>query len=74
MSLDKEFHFESALCAHLATNDPKMSLTPFPAVTPFPAGLYRELLRALIPLPPRVGEGLREQLERWSAEHAAERE
>ncbi len=38
------------------------------------AGLYRELLRALIPLSPRAGEGLREQLERWSAERAAARE
>ncbi|MGH8157308.1 MAG: DUF4391 domain-containing protein [Rhodanobacter sp.] len=38
------------------------------------AGLYRELLRVLIPLPPRAGEGLREQLERWSAGRAAERE
>lgn len=38
------------------------------------AGLYRELLRALIPLPPRAGEGLREQLERLSVARAAERE
>ncbi|MDQ3525843.1 MAG: DUF4391 domain-containing protein [Chloroflexota bacterium] len=38
------------------------------------AGLYRELMRALIPLPPRAGESLREQLERLSAARAAERE
>jgi len=38
------------------------------------AGLYRELLRVLIPLPPRAGEGLRQQLERLSAERAAARE
>lgn len=38
------------------------------------AGLYRELLRALIPLPPRAGESLREQLQRLSAERVAERE
>ena len=37
-------------------------------------GLYRELLRGLIPLPPRAGEGLRQQLERLSAERAAARE
>lgn len=38
------------------------------------AGLYRQLLRALIPLSSRVGEGLREQLERLAAERAAQRE
>jgi hypothetical protein len=38
------------------------------------AGLYRELLRVLIPLPPRAGEGLRQQLERLSAERTAARE
>lgn len=38
------------------------------------ASLYRELLRVLIPLPPRAGEGLRQQLERLSASRAAERE
>lgn len=38
------------------------------------AGLYRELLRALIPLSPRVGEGLREHLESLAAERAAQRE
>lgn len=38
------------------------------------AGLYRELLRTLIPLLPRAGEDLREQLERLAAARAAERE
>ncbi|MGH8147882.1 MAG: DUF4391 domain-containing protein [Rhodanobacteraceae bacterium] len=38
------------------------------------AGLYRELLRRLIPLPARAGESLRDQLDRLAQVHAAERE
>lgn len=38
------------------------------------AGLYRALLRALIPLPARAGEGLRAQLERLAQLRSAERE
>lgn len=38
------------------------------------AGLYRELLRCLIPLPARRGETLRDQLERLAQVRAAERE
>lgn len=38
------------------------------------AGLYRELLRSLIPLPARPGESLRDQLDRLAQVRAAERE
>ena len=38
------------------------------------AGLYRELLRTLIPLPARAGESLRDQLDRLVQVRAAERE
>lgn len=37
-------------------------------------GLYREMLRRLIPLPARAGEGLRDQLDRLMQVRAAERE
>jgi hypothetical protein len=38
------------------------------------ASLYRQLLRPLIPLPPRAGEGVRAQLERLAQLRAAERD
>jgi hypothetical protein len=38
------------------------------------ASLYRELLRPLIPLPPRAGEGVRAQLERLAQLRVAERD
>lgn len=38
------------------------------------AGLYRELLHALIPLPARAGESLRDQLDRLARVRTAERE
>lgn len=38
------------------------------------AGLYRELLRTLIPLPARAGESLRDQLDRLAQVRTAERE
>jgi hypothetical protein len=46
---------------------------PLPVALDMP-GLYRELLRCLIPLPARPGETLREQLDRLAQVRAAERE
>ena len=50
-----------------------------PALTPLPvaldlAGLYGQMLRSLIPVPPRPGESLRDHVERVNQIHVKETE